>query len=426
MPITIVPVNAAENNTVSSSADEISSPIPIIDAGPAGPAIIITEPFPTPIKSETKFALTSPVVEADAPSVEVEQEKAIETEMPSEDTVAMPVLLEINSPEPETFPTSTGPEPTLSVVEPEPLPTTEPVVVPVAAEPAVEPETTTAAEAISTTAEVESAAPTEADVPPATKAQPEAPMATELIAEPKTTPATTEPVPATTDAAPVTEAPTTEFNVEVAPLIGVPEAEDAPAIVVEEPVSEELAVKADIVKDETLTPVAVNETLAPKPTPPTGSLIEATAAEQVKVTDTPAVVKGETLKADEVVEPTPTAVTSVVEAPAPLVPNEPEPSPVVDEVTLTKEHGHTNGTTTDQGARNETSTNGHGAPLATTTSTQEAATLAKKFPSTSTSPPVSEGSTSSPSKFSSTRKKRTSLFGKLKNIFHHDKEKEKN
>ncbi|KIM45902.1 carbohydrate-binding module family 48 protein [Hebeloma cylindrosporum] len=220
VPITIVPVNAAENNTVSSSspAPEISSPIPVRDVAPA---VIVTEPSSTPpvapqINSEATFLPISPVFEADAqPSADVEQEKAIEAEVLSEDTVAIPVHLEVDSvaaPEPETFSTSKEPEPTLSVIDPEPVrPATEPVVVPGAAEPAVEPETTTAVEAIPTTVEVEAAAPTEGDVPAAAKAQPESSStATESAAEPEATPAATEPVsepiPATTEATHVPEA----------------------------------------------------------------------------------------------------------------------------------------------------------------------------------------------------------------------------
>ena len=562
--IAIVPVNAAENNTVSSSppAAEISSPIPIIEAGPT---VVVTEPSPTPpagpqIKSEAILAPISPVVEADAqPSAEVEQGK-------------------VDSVEPETFSSSKGPEPTLSVAGPEPVrAATESVI---AAEPAVEPEATTATEAIPTTA------PTEADAPAVAKAQPEpSSSATESTTEPKATPAATEPFPATTKATPVpdettgvrepqqitvplhkpevrgeekgitlapadvftpiegsttvaapvsdvvhvveglsvfdvpepgpgpvpvAEQPTMEVNVDVAPLVEVLKAEDGPAI------------------------VAVNQTLAPESNPPTNSLVDATAVEQVKVADIPSVVKGKVtggeyaavaepaveeqvadtkpeeikpnpepiiepvpatvvenikpveslsvvqqslqefapvsqdlvsepsvestpvvtegtdavavdeikpvpppevtcevgkpsaseLKADEVVEPTPTAVVAAVEARAPLEVNEPmapEPSSAaVDEITLTKEHGQVNGsTTTDPG-------DGHGALPAAITSTREAVTHAEKFPPASTSHPVSEDNTPSSSKFNSTRKKRTSLFGKLKNIFHQDKEKEKN
>lgn len=504
-------MNAAENNTVpsSSSSTELSSPIPIIDAGPAvaiGPAVVVTEPPPTPpaapkVKSETIFAPTFPVVEADAqPSAEVEQEKTIEAEKPSEDTVAIPVL-EVGSvaaPEPETSSTSKGPEPTLLATGSEPVrAVAESVAVPVAAESAVEPETTTTAEAIPTTAEVEAAAPTEAD-PPTRKAQPASSLtATESTTEPEVTPTSAEPFLATTEATPV------------------PDGTPAPVVGHTSPVA-----------------------LAPEPNPPTGSLLEATAVEHVKVTDSP-IVKGEKvtgvehaaiaepavedqvadtkleemepepiiepvpatvveniepvesvsvvqrplreivpvsqelvpepsvestpvttestdaakvdeikpvlpgvtwevdklstseLKADEVVEPTPTVVVAAVEARAPPAAIEPvatEPSPAVDEVTLTKEHGQTeaNGsTTTDRGATDQISNNAHGAPPAATTSTQEAATHAEKFPSASASHLVSEDDMSLSSKFGSRRKKRTSVFGKLKNIFHQDKEKEK-
>jgi hypothetical protein len=460
---------------------------------------------------------------------------------------------------------------TSSVTGPEPVrAAAESVAVPVAAESAMEPETTTAAEASPSTAEVDIVAPTEADVPVARKAQPEeSSTATESTTEPEATPTSAEPVPATTEATPVPDrtavqepqkitAPLHEPEVvaapvsdEVTPLVDVPKAEDAPAIVVEEPEVEELVVEANIVKDETpapvlwrTSPVAINETLAPEPNPPTGSLLEATAVDHVQVTDTPIVVKGEKvtgvecaaiaepaveeqvvdakleaiepndpepliepvpttdvenvkpveslsvvqrslrefapvsqelapepcvestpvmtgstdaaevdeikplspgvtcevgkpsgseLKAGEIVEPSPIAVVAPVEArapPAASVPVATEPSPVVDEVTLTKEHEHgeaeANGsTTTDPGARDQISTNGHRAPTAATTSTQEGATHAEKFPSASASHPVSEDNTPSSSKFNSTRKKRTSIFGKLKNIFHQDKEKEK-
>jgi hypothetical protein len=337
-----------------------------------------------------------------------------------------------------------------------------------------------------------------------------------------------------------------EASVDVAPLVEVPRADDAPAIVVEEPEVEELVVEANIVKDEDQAPVlgrtppvAVNEILAPEPNSPTGLLLEARAVEHVKLTDTPIIVKSEKvtgveyaaiaepavegqvvdakleeietndpdsiiepvpttvienikpveslsvvqqslrefapvsqelipepsvestpvmtestdaaevdeikplppgvtcevgkssaseLKVDEIVEATPAAVIIAVEARTPPAAKESmaiEPFPVVDEVTLTKEHGEANGsTTTDPGARDQMSTNGHGAPPAATTSTQ-GATHAEKFPSASASHPVSEDNTPSSSKFNSTRKKRASLFGKLKNIFHQDKEKEK-
>jgi hypothetical protein len=519
--ITIVPVNAAENNTVSSSppAAEISSPIPIIEAGPT---VIVTEPSPPPpagpqINSEAILAPISPVVEADAqPSAEVEQGK-------------------VDSVEPETFSSSKGPEPTLSVTGPEPVrAATESVTVPVAAEPAVDPETTTATEAIPTIA------PTEADVPAATKAQPESSStATESTTEPKAIPAATEPFPATTKvpdettairdphsttiAAPVSDVvhveeglsgpgpvsvarqPTTEVNVDVAPLVEVLKAEDGPAIVVEEPAVEEL-IEANIVNDETpapvvgrTSPVTVNETLAPESNPPTDSLVDATdtpivvkgkkviggqyaavaepaveeqvadtklgeikpnpepiiepvpttVVENIKPVESLSVVQQGTdaiavdeikpvpppevtcevgkpsvseLKVDEVMEPTPTAVVAAVEVRAPPEVNKPaapEPSSAVDEVTLTKEHGQANGSTTTEPG------DSHGALPAATASTREAVTHAEKFPSASTSHPVSEDNTPSSSKFNSTRKKRSSLFGKLKNIFHQDKEKEK-
>lgn len=381
--ITIVPVNAAENNTVSSSppATEVSSPIPIIEAGPT---VVVTEPSPTPpagpqIKSEAILTPIPPVIEADAqPFAEVEQGK-------------------VDSVEPETFSASKGPEPTLSVTGPEPVrAATESVTVPVAAEPAVEPETTTVTEAIPTTA------PTGADVPAATKAQPESSTATESTTEPKATPAATEPFPAitkvpdettavrepqqitvplhkpevhgegesitltpadvlatiegsTTVAAPVSDIvhveeglskpgpvpvtgqPITEVNVDVAPLVEVLKAEDGPAIVVEEPAVEEL-VGANIVKDETpapvvgyTSPVAVNETLAPESNPPTDSLIDAT--------DTPIIVKGKRVTGGEyaaVAEPTveeqvaDTKLEEIKPNPEPII--EPVPTTVVENI----------------------------------------------------------------------------------------------
>jgi len=129
------------------------------------------------------------------------------------------------------------------------------------------------------------------------------------------------------------------------------------------------------------------------------------------------------VKADEVVGPTPAAGLSAL--PATNEPLAAKPFPVLEEALSTKENGEPNDTTTEPGAGDQMFPNERGTPPATVTPTEKAPT--GKFPSASTpqSMSASAGSSPSSSKFNSRRKKTTSFLGKLKNIFDHDKAKEK-
>jgi len=108
--------------------------------------------------------------------------------------------------------------------------------------------------------------------------------------------------------------------------------------------------------------------------------------------------------------------------------NEPlaaEPFPVLDEALSTKENGQRNDTMMEPDVGDQTSPNECGTLHAPVISTEKAP--AGKFPSASASQNVSASTDNSPSssKFNSRRKKTSSFFGKLKNIFDHDKVKEK-
>lgn len=396
VPIMIVPVNAAENNTVSSSppAAEMISPIPVIDA--AEPVVIVTEP------SATLLAVP-----------ESKSEKAL---------APVPLIVEVNA--------------HLSAQVKQ---------VPVVTEPAVELETTV----------------------PAATAKPEpSPTAPEPTAEPKATPAAAaEPLPPTREGAPAQEGKTTAPEpeqtaaplqvaeppsvVEIISSVGVPEPELAPVPGVKVPPTEASAGAIQVPKaqDEPLidfVPIPVVEEAkclesllvidqplpSGKPAHTSQGLVLEPAVESTPVvtenndvlpvdeikTVPASEVKREVAKPsiseDEVVGP-PLATNALLAA---------EPSPVVEEVLSAKDSGQPNDRTTEPGPGNQISPNEHGT-LSTTTSTLGAPV--EKFPSSSASQNVSPTNSPSSSKFNSRRKKTSSFFGKLKNIFDHDKVKEK-
>jgi hypothetical protein len=205
---------------------------------------------------------------------------------------------------------------------------------------------------------------------------------------------------------PAAEEPAIEIKEEIAEPVSEIVSDPTPAVVVPEPPVTAEDKAEDKAPKEPTTVSEVSQVVTETPTPQPVEKVEAVVQ---SIPDSEPVVKAPT----EVPVSEPTPAAELASADVPIIATEPaavQPIPIASEPS------------SDSTAA-QPSSNGHAATVTAepTTPSKEK----KAFPSSSKSATVSADNSPSSSKFNTQRKKRSSILGKLKNIFQSDKEKEK-
>ncbi|KJA24589.1 hypothetical protein HYPSUDRAFT_477899 [Hypholoma sublateritium FD-334 SS-4] len=415
VPLLIVPVNAAENNTVATSEnDSEAATAPFIPGPPVVSPASLKDALEPTVTGEPSEAVVDAVVEEPTVSkaeniepVVIAGEEVPPAAPESDPTDAVvSAIVEESAHSPETIvdkPTVTTA--TDDILPSEPIAKTSECVAEVKGDKAAAPEPIAVIE--------EATAPAEEQVP-----EPSA-----IIEE--------------AEVDPVSDAPLSTVVDTVADAKDEQEEASKP----EEPIIDEASVIVPSVSEETIKDADVSVHNVPEPVPqvpvptsapaevpqvssqeevPEPAILDSTfvafpevsSPEQVAA---PVVVEREPSKVGEVATETPTQVNPVEEQSKVLAEEYKAPvQPETADVPQTPPNG-----LDAESKTNISTTNGH--PIAVTPT----GATSKAFPSATESPAIPADNSPSSSKVNTMRKKRTSILGKLKHIFQHDKDKDK-